>query len=309
MDPDSPGSVEEQLRELRSRVQILEDTLRARGVALPVSQKIAPPPPVQAPAVPSAVVAAQTIEQPAQAVAYAPIPPPSFAAASIGKRDTRSLESRVGSQWFNRIGILAILIGMAWFLKFAIDNEWIGPLGRVVIGLIAGAGLIVWSERFRAKNYIAFSYSLKAVGTGVLYLSLWAAFSLYHLVPAPVAFLGMIAVTAFNGYLAWAQDAELLALYAIVGALGTPLLVLRDKTERPEAIASGNARLVGTSAESIVAETRRLLEHPFERFAMARPSFPFGDGRAAPRIAAIIDQWLGAKTNLNHGNRGGTRLE
>jgi len=225
MDPDSPGSVEEQLRELRSRVQILEDTLRARGVALPVSQKIAPPPPVQAPAVPSAVVAAQTIEQPAQAVAYAPIPPPSFAAASIGKRDTRSLESRVGSQWFNRIGILAILIGMAWFLKFAIDNEWIGPLGRVVIGLIAGAGLIVWSERFRAKNYIAFSYSLKAVGTGVLYLSLWAAFSLYHLVPAPVAFLGMIAVTAFNGYLAWAQDAELLALYAIVGALGTPLLV------------------------------------------------------------------------------------
>lgn len=92
-------------------------------------------------------------------------------------------------------------------------------------------------------------------------------------------------------------------------ALGTPLLVLRDKTERPEAIASGNARLVGTSAESIVAETRRLLEHPFERFAMARPSFPFGDGRAAPRIAAIIDQWLGAKTNLNHGNRGGTRLE
>ena len=114
---------------------------------------------------------------------------------------------------------------MAWFLKFAIDNEWIGPLGRVVIGLIAGAGLIVWSERFRAKNYIAFSYSLKAVGTGVLYLSLWAAFSMYHLVPAPVAFIGMIAVTAFNGYLAWVQDAELLALYAIVGALGTPLLV------------------------------------------------------------------------------------
>jgi len=226
MDPDSPGSLEEQLRELRSRVQILEDTLRARGVALPVAQRVAASHPVEAAAPPNVAAATQHAAKPVAAPAIPYVPPPlSFAATPVATRDTRSLESRVGSQWFNRIGILAILIGMAWFLKFAIDNEWIGPLGRVVIGLIAGAGLIVWSERFRAKNYIAFSYSLKAVGTGVLYLSLWAAFSMYHLVPAPVAFIGMIAVTAFNGYLAWVQDAELLALYAIVGALGTPLLV------------------------------------------------------------------------------------
>jgi uncharacterized membrane protein len=139
--------------------------------------------------------------------------------------DTRSLESRVGSQWFNRIGILAILIGMAWFLRLAIDNHWIGPLGRVLIGLLSGTGLILWSERFRGKGYVAFAYSLKAIGSGTLYLSLWAAFSLYQLIPASVAFLAMIAVTAFNGYLAWSQDAELLALYAIVGGLSTPLLV------------------------------------------------------------------------------------
>ena len=75
-------------------------------------------------------------------------------------------------------------------------------------------------------------------------------------------------------------------------ALGTPLLVLREKTERPEAIASGNARLVGTSAARIIAEVRRLIEKPYERLAMARPAFPFGDGHAAPRIAAIIEQWL-----------------
>ena len=48
-----------------------------------------------------------------------------------GTGDDRSLESRIGSQWFNRIGILAVLIGVAWFLKLAIDNHWIGPLGRV----------------------------------------------------------------------------------------------------------------------------------------------------------------------------------
>jgi UDP-N-acetylglucosamine 2-epimerase (non-hydrolysing) len=75
-------------------------------------------------------------------------------------------------------------------------------------------------------------------------------------------------------------------------ALGTPLLVLRDKTERPEAIASGNARLVGTSPDRIIAEVRRLLENPYERLAMARPAFPFGDGHAAPRIAEVIHRFL-----------------
>jgi uncharacterized membrane protein len=63
------------------------------------------------------------------------------------------------------------------------------------------------------------------VGSGALYLSLWAAFSLYHLVPPGAAFAAMILVTAFNGYMAWAQNAELLGLYAIVGALSTPILV------------------------------------------------------------------------------------
>jgi UDP-N-acetylglucosamine 2-epimerase (non-hydrolysing) len=75
-------------------------------------------------------------------------------------------------------------------------------------------------------------------------------------------------------------------------ALGAPLLVLREKTERPECIESGNARLVGTSTERIVAEVRRLLDNPYERLAMARPAFPFGDGHAAGRIASIIDRWL-----------------
>jgi UDP-N-acetylglucosamine 2-epimerase (non-hydrolysing) len=75
-------------------------------------------------------------------------------------------------------------------------------------------------------------------------------------------------------------------------------LVLREKTERPEAIASGNARLIGTSAERIVAETRRLLDNPAERLAMARRSFPFGDGRAGPRIAGIMEQWLQRRSDL-----------
>ena len=75
-------------------------------------------------------------------------------------------------------------------------------------------------------------------------------------------------------------------------ALGVPLLVLRDKTERPEGIACGTARLVGTDCDRILAEARRMLDDPAERARMSRKVFPFGDGQAARRIAAIIDGWL-----------------
>jgi uncharacterized membrane protein len=136
-----------------------------------------------------------------------------------------SLESQIGSQVFNRIAIVLLLIGTAYFLKMAVDRQWIGPVGRVLIGLVAGAGLVVWSERFRAKGFAAFSYSLKALGSGVLYLSLWAAFQLYHLMPAGAALGLMVLVTAWNGYMAWAQDSQLLAGYALAGGFGTPLLL------------------------------------------------------------------------------------
>jgi uncharacterized membrane protein len=226
MDPESSGSLEEQVGELRSRVRRLEEALQRRGVVLPGIESA--PSAAQAPAA--------TAVPPGPSPAFAPgvLPPtpaPPIAPPSFGFRgpaspvDDRSLESRIGSQWFNRIGILAILIAVAWFLKLAFDNHWIGPLGRVLIGLVAGAGLIAWSERFRSHGFAAFSYSLKAVGSGILYLSLWAAFSYFHLIPASVAFVAMILVTAFNGFMAWVQDSELLALYAIVGGFSTPILV------------------------------------------------------------------------------------
>jgi uncharacterized membrane protein len=230
MDPDPSQSLESQVIELRERVRLLEQVLLSRGTLQPQPQPQIDAQPVLEPAT-VAPAPPPPPPQPASDLAFAlpPNPPPPLPslATQYGTQpsDSRSLENRIGSQWFNRVGILAVLIGMAWFLKFAIDNHWIGPLGRVLIGLIVGAGLIAWSERFRSGGYAVFSYSLKAIGSGVLYLSLWAAFSLYHLVPAGVAFAAMIAVTAFNGFMAWVQDAELLALYAIVGGVSTPLLL------------------------------------------------------------------------------------
>ncbi len=75
--------------------------------------------------------------------------------------------------------------------------------------------------------------------------------------------------------------------------LGVPLLVLRDATERPEAIATGNIALVGTNSATIVASVRRLLSNRALLAAMARPAFPYGDGTAAERIADIVAEWAG----------------
>ena len=218
MESNTPGSLEDQVRELRSRLTLIEDALRARGVVLQNSQenKSSSADTVAQPSLPSAK---QQITEEVR------IAPASNGVVQQKQPVERSLESRIGSQWFNRIGSLAVLIGMALFLKLAIDNHWIGPAGRVLIGLAAGAGFIAWSERFQRRGYAAFAYSLKAVGSGVLYLSMWAAFSLFNLIPSAVAFLAMVLVTAFNGFMAWREDAELLAVYSIIGGFSTPALV------------------------------------------------------------------------------------
>jgi uncharacterized membrane protein len=189
-----------ELSALAARVELLEREvmqLQAGAPAAAVESTAAAPPPL-------AVPVAGTVE---------------VAAARA------SLENRIGSQIFSRIGIVALLIGATWFLKLAMDNHWIGPLGRVLVGLIAGTGLAVWSERFRRQGFHAFSWSLKAIGSGVLYLSIWAAFQLYHLLPAAAALALMVLVTAWNAFMAWSQDSEILAAYALAGGMATPLLL------------------------------------------------------------------------------------
>ena len=211
---------DEDLRALRSQVALLTARVyeleRKAGIeagapapAATPSQAAPPPPPSPA--------------RPIAPPSGIPVPPPKI--ASLPERDHGDLEGKIGKVWLNRIGILAIFAGVAAFLKLAIDNKWIGPVGIVSIGIVAGIAIVLWSERFRKKNYKAFSYSLKAVGVGTLYFSLWGAYQVYHLVPSSVAFVAMIAVTGFTIVLALTQDAEILAAYAIAGGFSTPVLL------------------------------------------------------------------------------------
>jgi UDP-N-acetylglucosamine 2-epimerase (non-hydrolysing) len=73
-------------------------------------------------------------------------------------------------------------------------------------------------------------------------------------------------------------------------SLGKPVLVMREVTERPEAVEAGTARLVGTQGENIVRETQRLLDHPEDYKRMANIKNPYGDGKSAERIVQILSQ-------------------
>jgi UDP-N-acetylglucosamine 2-epimerase (non-hydrolysing) len=76
-------------------------------------------------------------------------------------------------------------------------------------------------------------------------------------------------------------------------SLGKPVLVMRDTTERPEAVAAGTARLVSTDHDQILAGVRRLLHDPAQYAAMANAVNPYGDGQAAERSCQAIAQFLG----------------
>jgi UDP-N-acetylglucosamine 2-epimerase (non-hydrolysing) len=71
-------------------------------------------------------------------------------------------------------------------------------------------------------------------------------------------------------------------------SLGKPVLVMREKTERPEAVEAGTARLVGTEVERIVGEVSRLLDDPGEYRRVSRVHNPYGDGKASSRISDAI---------------------
>ena len=143
--------------------------------------------------------------------------------SAAGKKG--DIESTIGLVWLNRIGILALLFGITFFLKYAFDNRWIGELGRVVLGLVSGFGMIVASEFTRRKKYDVVSQGFHGGGVGILYLSLFAAFGFYHLIGVYAAFVFMSIVTLYCGF--WSIQTNWLssALIGIAGGFLTPFLL------------------------------------------------------------------------------------
>jgi len=148
-----------------------------------------------------------------------------------------SLESRVGSQYLNRAGVIALLVGIAFFLNWAFVNHWIGPAAIVAVGFIAGIGLFALGEWFRRRRYGIFGLSLEGLGIAAVYLTLWAASEYYGILLPWAAFGGMVLLTTATAFVAVIRNSEALAIFAAIGGFGTPLLLSTGRNLESELFA------------------------------------------------------------------------
>lgn len=153
------------------------------------------------------------------------VPAPSINASTASTKKPQDLETQIVGNWFNRIAIVAIILGVGFFLKYAFDNQWIGPRGKVMTGVLAGLALLVGGERLRARDYKQFAQGLSGGGIAILYLSVFAAFSFYQLVGQLPAFALMTMVTATAVLLAARYDALAIAILGLLGGFLTPILL------------------------------------------------------------------------------------
>lgn len=172
-------------------------------------------PPAASPAEESAEATAAQGEQEAEAP---PIAQPTAAAAE-------SVESSLGLSWLNRIGVVTLVLGVAFLFKYAIDNQWIGPWGRVALGAAAGIAALISADRLSRSGQRVFAMGITALGISVLYVSCYAAYGFYQLAPVAVSFAAMMLVTGAGAWLALRYDAAAIAVLSLIGGFATPLVL------------------------------------------------------------------------------------
>ena len=139
------------------------------------------------------------------------------------KQET-DLEKFIGENLLSKIGITVLVLGISFFVKYAIDQNWIKETGRVIVGLIAGGILIGLAHRIR-HSYRSFSSVLMGGGLTVFYFTIAFAFHQYHLISQTAGFVIMVIITAFAVVLSLYYDRLELAILATIGGFITPFLV------------------------------------------------------------------------------------
>lgn len=134
------------------------------------------------------------------------------------------LEKFIGENLISKIGIAILVLAIGYFVKYAIDQDWIGPVGRVSIGIFAGAVLIGIAHKLR-NTYRAFSSVLAGGGLAVFYFTTTLAFHQFKLFDQTTAFIIMIVITIFAVVLALLYDKQELAVIALLGGFLAPFLV------------------------------------------------------------------------------------
>lgn len=223
------------LRQLEARIRALEQDVSSGERPTPAA--VAPEPVTPAPTPPPGPEVRHYVPPPRQTLEPSPPPPaPAVVAAESAEPEPglaslkpaprwSQLETRLGGAGLNRIGVIILLLGIGFFLKYAFDNQWIGPTGRVAIGLLAGVVFLVLGDRLQRAAYRIPAQGLVALGIGSLYLSVYAAHGFYALVPQFTAFALLVLVTATGMALAIHHDARAIAMLASLGGFLTPALL------------------------------------------------------------------------------------
>lgn len=137
----------------------------------------------------------------------------------------QELETRLGLTIINRVGAITLAIGIVFFFKYAVDNRWIGEFGRVMLGLLAGMTFIAAAEWLSKRNQRVFSQGVAGCGLAALYISLYASFAYYQLVPQSGAFLGMVVTCGLAALLSFRYQSPAISGLGLIGAFLTPLLL------------------------------------------------------------------------------------
>ncbi|MCE5325391.1 MAG: DUF2339 domain-containing protein [Planctomycetaceae bacterium] len=199
--------------------------------ARPASAPAAAPTPVTlapAPAAPQAPPPIPELERaPApQRVWAEPTVPP----APAGE----SMESQIGKKWMTWAGAVVLLLGAVFFLKYAFDNDWIGPTAQVFLCALGGMVAIAAGIFCLEKKWRILGQGIIGLGLGVLYATFYSACSVYEpkVMDNAVAFAFMVVVTAIGVALAVRYNALTLAFLALLGGLLTPVLVSTGENRR-----------------------------------------------------------------------------
>lgn len=139
-------------------------------------------------------------------------------------RNNPDIEKFIGENLINKVGIAVLVLGIAFFVKYAIDKEWINELARVGIGLLCGGILIALAHKLR-NSYRSFSSVLVGGGLTVFYFTMAIAFHEYTLIGQTPAFIIMVVITSFAVALSLLYNRIELAILATLGGFITPFLV------------------------------------------------------------------------------------
>lgn len=156
---------------------------------------------------------------------YPPVKPKVSASSKNVIPEEFSLEMFLGLKGLLVIGIVAVIVGTAFFIKYSFDNNWVGPAGRVTMAYLFAAAILGSGKFFHQKKYDILGLYLIGGGVAMLYASTWGSFQIYHLFPQALAFCLMILVTIFAVTLSIIFDTRWLSILALVGGFSTPMLL------------------------------------------------------------------------------------